>query len=201
MNSSVNDKLAAIIQKVSTNAGYPDLDTGMLANQLRQSHVVEPIGLPCLMQEQYSSRGGDVVEFTLVGARSHRATRVASVHLNIINLIGALTAIGITAATASPTSFAINTLIGFLSSFNTVLTSAQAIVLVSIDRLTAAGDTPTAAALAKQCSAIDPNQSMSEQDVLEVARELKRLGVKMAIGAPPNHVIRHQEWTITVPGL
>ena len=140
----------------------------------------------------------EFLEMIVIGGRSKSATRSAGNLVNVFTLaavIQTVTAAAGVAALASPI------LIGVLGACSTTLSPRQAAFFVASKQLESSDTIPTAAAIAAMCSSILPGSPITTNELLIIADDLLKMGVPISIGAAPNHVIRHNEWTITVPGF
>ena len=92
-------------------------------------------------------------------------------------------------------------LVALLGACSVSLTPEQAAFFVAAKAFEKSNTTPTANAFALEIGEQLQKQGYTSQNVLALAQQLKQLGVPLSIGNPPSNVIRHREWTFSIPGF
>ncbi|WP_448677170.1 hypothetical protein [Delftia acidovorans] len=138
------------------------------------------------------------MELIVVGKSSRQAVRTSGNHVNVFALSSALLS-AVTATTSAVSAAAL--LVAVLGACTVSLTPEQAAFFVAADTLKNENTIPTAVAYAKQIAGQLKNHNYSSQDVLSLVGELINLGVPVQVGDPPNNIIRHAEWSLSVPGF
>lgn len=143
-------------------------------------------------------RPNDFMEMIVIGRSSRQAIRTSGNQVNVF----AFSSVLLSAASATPAAIGAATLlVALLGACSVSLTPEQAAFFVAAEALDKANVIPTANAFSLEIGSQLQKQSYSSQDVLALAQQLKQLGVPLTIGDPPNNVIRHREWTVTIPGF
>jgi hypothetical protein len=190
MTPITKQNLPVFVQYALSTAGIQNSKVPDLALKILQSSAIE-------FPKPVAPRS-DVMEMIVIGGRTKNAVRAAG---NLVNVFTLAAAIQSAATAAGFTALASPILIGVLGACSTTLSPKQAAFFVAASSLRDTDTIPTASAIASACSNILPGLPVSPNEILLVADELLKLGVPISIGDPPNHVIRHREWTITVPGF
>lgn len=139
-----------------------------------------------------------MVEMIVIGRSSRQAIRTSGNQVNVF----AFSSVLLSAASGTPAAISAATLlVALLGACSISLTPEQAAFFVATEALEKANVIPTANAFSLEIGSQLQKQSYSSQDVLALAQQLKQLGVPLTIGDPPNNVIRHREWTVTIPGF
>ena len=143
-------------------------------------------------------RPNDFMEMIVIGGRSRQAICTSGNQVNVF----AFSSVLLSATSATPAAIGAATLlVALLGACSISLTPEQAAFFVAAEALEKSNTIPTANAFALEIGAQLQKQGYSSPDVLVVAQQLKQLGVPLTIGNPPNNVIRHKEWTISIPGF
>lgn len=190
MTPITKHNLPVFVQYALVTAGLRSSSVPDLALKILQSGAIE-FPKPVAPQR-------DRMEMIVIGRRSRSAVRAAG---NLVNVFTLAAVIQSAATAAGVTALASPILIGVLGACSTTLSPKQAAFFVAASSLRDSDTIPTASAIASACSKILPGLSVSTDEVLIVADELLKMGVPISIGDPPNWIIRHSEWTLTVPGF
>lgn len=182
--------LPIYVETALANAGidiqaFPDLPLFIL--QSGAFELSRPIQQP-----------NDVIELVVIGRQSRQAIRTTGNQVNVF----AFSSVLLSAASATPTAISAATLLAALLGACTIsLTPEQAAFFIAAEALNKVGAIPTANALALEMATQLQKQSHSPQAVIILAQQLQQLGVPLTIGASPNCIIRHDEWTVSIPGF
>lgn len=143
-------------------------------------------------------RSNEFLEMVVIGRSSSQALRTSGNQVNVF----AFSSVLLSAASDTPTVIGAATLlVALLGACSISLTPEQATFFVTAEALEKENVTPTAKAFASRMGTQLKIPSYSPQDVIVLALQLQRLGVPLTIGDLPNNVIRHREWTVSIPGF
>lgn len=143
-------------------------------------------------------RPNDYLEMVVIGRSSRQAIRTSGNQVNVF----AFSSVLLSAASATPSAIGAATLlVALLGACSISLTPEQAAFFVAAEALAESNVIPTANAFAQEMGVQLQKQGYSSQDVLALTQQLKQLGVPLTVGDPPNNVIRHREWTLSIPGF
>lgn len=181
--------LPILVRAALSSAGVDDSQHGAIALELLRHRAIE-------FAEPIRRRPDDFMELILVGARSRQATRTAGAHLNVFAFAG------VVIATTAPVTIAgaAAILLALLGVCSISLSPDQAAFIIGTKSVIASHTIPTAKAVAAAMSDQMNGTDITPQYAIQVAEQLQKLGMPISIGDPPNHVLRHTEWVISVPG-
>jgi hypothetical protein len=178
--------LPALIHIALSEAGIDESHSGNIALELVRHRAVE-----------FRETARTSMELIVVAARSRQATRTAGGHLNVFAFAGVVLAV-MAVHPSLPSAAAV--FLSLLSACSVSLSPEQAAFILATKSTCDSRTVPTAKAIASAMADQVGSSPVTPKKVIEVAEQLQRLGVPISIGDPPNHVIRHSEWVLIVPG-
>ena len=138
------------------------------------------------------------LELIVVGQKSHQAIRTSGTHVNVFALAGAALAAG---SAPLSTLSSVSIFVAVLSACTITITPEQAAFFIAVQRLETANRTPTANAISEALGELIDDPEYDVDRLIVLVSQLRVLGIAVVMGAEPNRVIRHSEWTISVPRL
>lgn len=190
MRAITKANLPAYVESALARSGIDSQllsDLPLIIVQSRSIEFVDPLYRP-----------DDFLEMVVMGRSSGQAIRASRNQVNVFAFSSTLLAA--TVATQSVVGAA-TLLLALLGACSISLTPEQAAFFVAAEALEKSNTIPTANAFAKEIDAQLQRQGYSSKDVLAVAQQLQQLGVPLTIGDPPNNIIKHKEWTVSIPGF
>lgn len=190
MPKITKDNLPVFVELALARAGIDSQQFPHLSLKILQSGAFELSEPP---------RGpNNAMEMVVIGKHSRQAIRTSGNQVNVF----AFSSVLLSAASAAPAAIAAaSLLVALLGACSVSLTPEQAAFFISAEVLGRANVIPTAKALAEEMAAQLQRENFSPQAVIALAQQLEQLGVPISIGNPPNSVVRHKEWTLSIPGF
>lgn len=188
LNSVVHN---ALLQTSLNPREFPDL-----ALRILQSGAIE------LDRPEHDAKitNPRYAEFIVVGKASKQGIITSGKNVNVFSLATVL--LTAAAAASQSTFLSLSTLLTTLLSACAVnLSPKQAAFFLASESLKNQGTIPTAQAIKKTMGEFLGNPEFSEDQMMSVIQELNELGVVISIGDSPNHIIRHNEAKVFLPGL
>jgi hypothetical protein len=191
MNKITKEGLPELVSEALQSAGVQNTRFPELAMRILQSGAI-------VFPRHGTPPPLEFMEMVVKGRASHSAVHASGAQVNVFVLAAVIMSVVTSAGVAA---IVCPIVVGILAACSASLSPKQAAFFVAAGRLKDSGTIPTAAALAAECSSVLPGNPISKEELLLVADELLNLGVPITVGHPPNDVIRHTEWVLTVPGV
>jgi hypothetical protein len=190
MKTITADGLLSFVKNALSSQGAQDSFSQRLTMQIMYKCAVWPI--------EHNAQEGQSIEIAIISSRSKQAIRTSGSHVNVFALSSA-----ILTATSAPlsTMSSVAVLLAVIGACTVSLTPEQAAFFIASENIKLSNRTPTAVAMCREIGQLIGDTTYDLQKLLLLINQLRTLHVPVTLGAEPNFIVRHSEWTIPLPGF